>query len=247
LKDWARFSGMNAVLQQWVKNDPESAIAWAVQTGAPEAGDGKKKLNEEGNWAVATLIGSLAKTDLDRAVQVAAEQPVSKSRARMMDTLISEYVAQRGEEAARDELLNLPDVAFRTGMAARLSERYAEADPRAAAAWATSLPAGETQQRAVAEVVAQWANKDPVAAGTYLQQLGASPAYDDARQRFAFEIVRKDPESAISWAMAISDENRRIDSVQGVLRDWVRRDPPTAQAWATANNVPLASNKKGAK
>jgi hypothetical protein len=241
MRDWARFNGLNAVMQQWVKSDPESAIAWANQNGMPSGGEDARRDNEEGNWAVATLMGSLARTSLDRAIQLAAEQPASRARGRMIDTVINELVAQRGEEAARNALLNLPDDPFRAGMAGELAERYANADPAAAAKWASNLPAGDTRQRAIAEAVAQWADKDAIAAGTYLQTLGSSPVYDDARQRYAYEVVRKDPEGALTWALAIADETQRTQSIQGLLRDWMRRDAATAQAWAAANGIAVSA------
>lgn len=247
-RDWSRFNGLNAVLKVWVKNSPEEAIAWAEKNGAQQGNDarpGGGPGGEDGNWAVATLIGSLAKTSLDRALDVAQNQPYSRARGRMADTLVGELIAQRGEEAARDAVLAMTDEQFRAGMARELAQRMANKDPVAAAAWANGLPAGETRERAMAEAIDEWAEKDVVAAGKYLQQLGASPEFDRARQEYAMRVLRTDPEGAMAWTQAITDEQRRSGTTQELLNAWARRDQQAAQSWAQANGVQIAPTQRG--
>ncbi|MEQ1858568.1 MAG: hypothetical protein ABMA13_01380 [Chthoniobacteraceae bacterium] len=242
LRDWSRFNGLNAVLKTWVKDSPEAAIAWAEKNGAPTEGGGQRGIGpggEDGNWAVATLVNSLAKSSLDRAIDVAANQPYSRARGRMADTLISELISQRGLEAARSAVLDQTDEQFRAGMARELAQRLVDKDPKDAAGWANGLPAGETRQRAMAEVIGEWAQKDPVAAGSYLQQLGPSAEFDRARQDYAQRVVRNDPEGAIAWAQSITEEERRNDTMRDLLRSWGQRDGAAAQTWAQANGVPF--------
>jgi hypothetical protein len=235
LRDFSRFAGMNAVLRLWVKNDPDAAIAWAEGNGNTDNGRGR----DDGNWAVATLIGSLARTNLERAMQVANDQPLSRARGRMMDTLIEELIAQRGDESARDAIAALPDDPFRAGMADKVVERMARSNPQEAMVWASSLPSGETKQRAIAAGIGRWADKDPVAAGNYLARLGDAPEWDVARQRYAREVLRRDPEGAMVWAQAIASEELRADTIRDLMRDWSRRDYPAAQTWAAANGVQM--------
>lgn len=239
LGDWSRFTAMNAVLRTWLKSDSEAAIAWAQKNGASEQ---DQRRRDEGNWAIATMIEPLAQQSLGRALQVAANQPVSRARGRMIDTLIDELVSQRGEESARNSIIDLPDDPFRAGMAARLASKSAESNPSATAAWAWSLPVGDTRQRAMAEAIAQWSEKDAVAAGNYLLQLGGSPELDGARQRYAGEVLKQDPEGALSWASAITDEKQRQDTTQWALRNWMKRDQPAAQAWASAHGMAISSD-----
>lgn len=242
-RDWSKFNGLNAVLKTWVKDSPEAAIAWAEKNGAPQSNDAQTQgrgPGEDGNWAVATLLGTLAKTSLDRALDVAANQPYSRARGRMAETLVSELISQRGEEAARDAVLGISDEQFRAGMARELAQRMASKDPQGTAAWANGLPAGETRQRAMAEAISEWAQKDAVAAGSYLQQLGPSPEFDRARQDYAQRVVRNDPEGAIAWAQSITDEQRRTDTTREVLRSWTQRDAPAAQTWAQNNGIDVA-------
>lgn len=240
-RDWAKFNGLNAVLKTWVKSSPEEAIAWAEKNGAPQGNDAQPGNRgpggEDGNWAVATLLNSLAKTSLDRAMELASNQPYSRARGRMADTLVSELIAQRGEEAAKDAVVGTTDEQFRAGLARELAQRMADKDPVATAAWANGLPAGETRERAMAEAIDEWAEKDAVAAGKYLQQLGGSAEFDRARQEYAMAVLRSDPEGALSWTQAIVDEQRRGQTTQEMLQSWARRDAPAAQAWAQTNGV----------
>jgi len=251
-RDWAKFSGLNAVLKTWVKTSPEEAIAWAEKNGAPQPGnDGQPQDGrggpggEDGNWAVATLINSLAKTNLDRALDVASHQSYSRARGRMADTLVNELISQRGEDAARDAVTGIQDEQFRAGLARELAQRMAGKDPAGTAAWANGLQAGETRQRAMAEVMDEWAEKDPVAAGNYLQGLGNSPEYDRARQEYAMNVVRNDPEGALAWTQAITDQERRNFTMQELLQSWSRRDAAAAQAWAANNGVQFTPRQGG--
>jgi hypothetical protein len=230
-----------------VNADPEQAIDWAVKNGAPTPNNDGRQRGPGGddNWAVATLISTLAKTNLDRALSVAAEQPYGRARGRMAETLANELVSQRGEEAARNSVLDLSDDAFRAGLAGRLADRMAGKNPEAAAAWANGLPAGETRQRALADAVSRWAERDAVAAGNYLKQLGNSPEVDRAKQDYAQRVVRNDPEGAIAWTQAIADEERRKAATQEVLGSWMRRDPPAAQTWSQTNGIPLPTSNRG--
>lgn len=248
-RDWSRFNGLNAVLKTWVKSNSEEAIAWAEKNGVPPGNDGQPGRGgpggDDGNWAVATLLGSLSKTNLDRALQVAAEQPYSRARGRMADTLVSEIISQRGEDAARDIVTGITDEQFRAGMARELAQRMARQDPQKTATWANGLPAGETRQRAMAEAIQEWAQKDAVAAGTYLQGLGASPEFDRARQDYARSVVRIDPEGAWPWTEAITDPERRAETQQEVLGSIARRDQEAAKAFAQAHGVEYTPTNRG--
>jgi hypothetical protein len=236
LRDWSRVGALNAVASTWLKSDPNAAIAWA-QSQPPENAGGNR--GPDGNLAIATMIGPLARMNLDQAIQLANAQPVSVLRGRMVETLVSELVAQRGPEAARNAIFDLADDPFRAGMAAKLAEQLAQSDPKSTATWAWSLPPGDTRQRAIAESIKVWTRADPVAAGQHLAQLGASPELDPARQEYARRVIREDPAGAMAWALSISNAKQRTDTALGLLRDWMRRDGNSARAWASENGIQL--------
>jgi len=251
LRDFSRMAGLDAVFKTWLQSDAEAAIAWAQKNGisSNDAGVGPGgpggRDGGQDNWAMASLLNTLAKTNIDRAMEVAATQAFGRARGQMAETLIAELISQRGDQAAREAVLNISDEQLRAGFARELAQRLASTDPKGAAAWANGLPAGETRERAMAEAIQAWAGKDPVAAGQYLQQLGASPEFDRARQDYAQRVVRDDPEGALAWTQAITDERRRNETTQQVLRSWMRTDAPNAQAWAQANGVQIAAGPQG--
>lgn len=248
LRDFSRMNLMSAVLRTWLAASPDEAIAWAVENGANNpGGPGRGPDGADDNWAVATLVGSLAKSDLQKAMQVAAEQPYGRARGRMVDSLVTELVSQRGDAAARNAVLDLSDDKFRAGFAARLAERFAGTDPNGTVQWAAGLPAGETREKALASAVSSWAAKDPVAAGNYLRQSGTSPEYDQARKDYAEQVLRTDPEGAMAWAQAITDANGRTAAVQELLGSWTRRDATAAAAWAQANGVAVQAPQRGGR
>jgi hypothetical protein len=250
-QNFTRITGMNAVLRTWLKANPDDAIAWAQQNGTNAGGPGGFGGRGGGgngggdNWAVASIIEPLAEQNLDRAVKVAADQPVSRSRGMMIDSLVDQMIAQKGSDVARNSISDMEDSPFRAGMAERLTQKLAESDPKQAADYAKSLPAGDTRQRALSEVVSQWAQKDVVAAGQFLQGLPNSPDLDPARQQYAQTVAKQDPQAAMPWAQTITDPKQQADAIQQVLRNWVRVDAAGAQAWGTANNVTVPQPGQG--
>jgi hypothetical protein len=226
-----------------MKTDTEAAVAWAQESGAANAGQGGGGFGGRGgpggNWAVASLMEPLAEKDLDRAVKLASDQPVSVARGRMIDSLVNQMIAQRGEDTARNSISELADSPFRAGMAERLAQNMADSDPQKTGDWVKTLPAGDTRERALTQLMDTWAGKDLVAAGNYLQSLPASPDLDGARKSYAQAVAKQDPQAAMPWAQTISDPQQQAQAVRQVLGQWNAQDPQAAQQWATSNNVQI--------
>lgn len=228
-----RWFTTSVVLGTWARINPDEALAYAEVNGqGPNP--------EDGNWGVATVVSQLAKSDVDRALQVASTQDLSRARGRMMDVVISELVAQRGEDAARNTVMSLPPSTFRDNLTAQLAGRLADKDGPGTAQWVmNSVPAGEARSRALAETVNRWADKDPVAAGNFLSQLPVTTETDPARERYAFEVLRQDPEGALAWANTISAEEQRTKAVENLVRAWMRRDRAAAERWVASSSLPV--------
>lgn len=214
----------STVLRTWTRTQPHEALAWAEQHGNT-GGEG------EGNFALMAVVSQLAKSDLDRAIQAAGTQELSRARGRMMETLVSELISQRGEDAARASVLDLPPGSFRDNMIAQLAGRLADANAATTVEWVMGMPAGDARNRALAETINQWAEDDPTAAGNYLSRLPASAETDSARERYSWQVVRRDPEGALAWAATISDEQSRARTIENLVRTWARRDEAAAKAW----------------
>jgi hypothetical protein len=247
-RDFSRLTGMNAVLRTWLKANPEEAIAWAEANGVQNQNEEQGNRGpgrggpEDGNWAIATLIGPLAQQNLERAMELTKEQADSRARGRMIDTLVDEMLAQRGMDATRNTLSDLPDDAFRASMASRLVDKMmADADAKDVAAQAWNFPSGETRERAMGEVVRRLADDDPVAAATLIQQYGNSPDLDRARINLVYEIANKDGGAAVVWLGAISDKQDQLATAQRVLPQIARQNPQLAQDTAAQYGIDLAS------
>jgi hypothetical protein len=248
-RDFSRFTGMNAVLRTWLKSNPEDAIAWAqasgVQNPEEQADRGPGRGGpEDGNIAIATLIGPLAQQNLNRAMELAKEQPESRLRGRMIDTLVDEMVAQRGLDEARNVLSDLPDDAFRAGMAGQIISKMlqkSEAKDVVTQAWA--FPTGKTRQQAMGQVIGHVADDNPVEAAKMITNLPDSPDLDTAKGSLAREIARKDPDGAIAWAQAISNEQERSQTLQRVIGGMARENPALAQQYATQYGIQFQAQR----
>jgi hypothetical protein len=243
---WERWTGATAVLRTWTRLDPTAAIAWVQENGrefsARGSGAGGSK-NGSANWdfTLSTVVSELARSDIDRAMTVAARLLETNPRngpSGMEDVLASEIVRQRGMEAARAALDALPAGTFRDSLSLTLARRFASADPAGGARWALGLAAGDTRSLAVAEIVRGWANADPIAAGNFVAKLPAGPDGDRSRESYAYAVVQKDPAASIAWANVIIDPTRRLSAVEAVARTWMAADPPGAKAWLAQNPLP---------
>ena len=233
----ARSLGYRAVLSTWTRRDPQEAIAWARQ-------DVGSSIGGDGNWAMATVVGQLSKTDPDWALRLTQEQTRSVARGRMVDAVIGQFITQRGEAAAREMVMNIPEEALRNGMMARLAAQLAANDPESAAQWIGTLPAGEGRQRALTELVSQWSENDPAAAATYLGKYPVSPETDESRGRLAQNVLRNDPEGALAWAGTISEDQFRTRVVTDLVRNWMRRDADAAGKWVQTSQLPVDVKQK---
>ncbi len=232
-KDQMGMHTAGLVLSQWARKEPDLAIAWAAENG--------KKMNEgqEGNWYMASVLGSIAKTDPDRAAAL-AQTAMNRSQARgqVLDQIVEQLVEQRGAQAGQAWAGGLPEGPFRNGALERLAGRLADQNSAEAATWATSLPDSEGKTRALTAVVEQWAEDSPREAGTWLNQLPVNASTDAPRERFVWKVAEQDPAAAVSWAATITDEKTRSDTTAGVLKNWFRREPDKAGEWLAASSLP---------
>ncbi len=231
-----RWIGTGTVLKTWTRLDPEAAIAWAEANGNPPT-DGNNQRGPDGNWAVASVVGQLARTNIDRAMEVAASQDVSRSRGRMMDTLINELLAQREETGARDALLALPAGTFRDGILAQLAGRLADKDGPGTAQWVLALPPGDGRTKALTQVIGQWTRDDAAAVGKFMNNFPLGAESDPLRETYATSVVRTDPPGALAWAGTITTPETRDRTIQNIVNDWKRRDQTAALAWVAAASL----------
>jgi hypothetical protein len=240
-----KWIGTSAVMQTWTRTNPAEAIAWAQEAS-------KEKDKDEaqggpggpgGGWPgmttspLAIVISQLARTDLDRALGVAATETFDR-RSRTLDTIATELVGQRGLDGARSAIDGMAAGSLRDGLITQLAGKFAEKDAPSAASWALALPEGDAKSRALAETVGEWAKKDAAAAGAFMAKLPQTPEADRSRESYATTVAEKDPKGALAWATTITDKERQQRAVENVVRTWVKQDAPAAKEWIAQSTLP---------
>jgi hypothetical protein len=230
----ARMGGMNAVLQAWTKRNPQEAVAWAKANGATP---------ENGNPALMSVIGQLAKTDAMQALQLTQTENAGNMRW-VAGGVVNQLISQRGEEAARDAVMTVADEGLRNSMLRQLAGKVAGTDPQKAVGWVTSMPDGEVKSAALADVIGQWVQKDAQAAAMYMTKLPVGEATDAPRARFARSITKIDPAAAADWASSISNSETRMESLSAVVGNWMQTDSDAAKQWVENSQFPARTKKQ---
>jgi len=223
---------MGSVMSGWASQDPDAAIAWA-------------SANSEGtdNPYMTGVIHGVARTDLDRATELALEMPFGRNRGRAVDALLDASL-QDGTDHAVAWVQDLPDGDLKYGIMGRLADRveavefndfagelmklpdaelataaepflrqWARDDPAAAAGWAEQLPTVEMQIDAMSGVVRSWARSDSSAAGEWLAQFQPSLDMDKVILTYIDRINRRDPQAAAQWATTLTDPDLRDSTI----------------------------------
>jgi hypothetical protein len=244
----------NTVLATWTTKDPEAAIRWATENHS----------GEDANPYMASIIGVIAGTDINRATALVGEMPYSRERGEALASIMPHLLAL-GPDAARTWVTGLKDEQLREGAMARLTEELAASDPQGTAKWLAANP-GPGSDRGLGTAVAEWARQDRAAATAYyatlpagdarsyaLRGLVSAVASDDPQaaagmltrysgdvtdsvvRHFVWSSFRSDPATAASNISRINDVEQRDEMYRRTLGGWLRRDPESAQAWIRSN------------
>jgi hypothetical protein len=202
---------LSAMVETWVRRDPERAIAWVIDNaGAIDS-------------SLAQLVGrTLATTDFESAISYLDRLPVE-----MRDTWIAQ-IAQ--PFADRDPAGALYWAAQYQGQAT-----YAEALSQIVMRAATSRPelvvplfprlTPALQATAAPRVAAAWAKHDTQGALAWVLGLEGSAANSRALAEVVTRWARKDVEDATKWAMNLPRGERRDSALHAVISSGQLSDP----------------------
>jgi len=238
-----RFMATGTVLRTWAKSEPEAALAWAKENGAPQdpnANENDRRGND--NWALASVITQMGKTSLDRAIQEATTGDLGRTAGRAADSLLNEAITQRGADGAKKIADGLPEGQFKNDFIQQLAGRLAKDDPAGASAWALSMPAGDARRGALRQTVEEWVDKDLAGAGVFVSKLPVGPDSDSARQQYAQKLAATNSAGALQAIGYISDPERQARTVGEIARDLARRDVNVGQQFVMQS--PLADEMK---
>lgn len=239
-----------SVTKEWVRQDPEAALEWAMNT--PES---------QRSGAYSGVLGTIAATDPKRAATLASTLPEGdarneiigqiarawsetspveaiqwasslddKERKRATNEALGKWAQSDPEEAA-DYVDQLADGDRIEGMLDRVASNWARQEPESAAMWLMDMDESADKADAMGDVMWNWTVADPEAASTWLLEQPEGNSRDEGIGALAKATFDKDPESAVTWAAHMSDETKRQWAVGVGVNVWLDRDPAAAREW----------------
>ena len=241
-------NGASIIAQEWAKNDPEAALAWA------------KSLDRDKGQAMSAVVREVAQTDPKKAAELAAgitgddrgdayasiaRQWGAKNFAEAEAWIASlpadeqdraRVSALRGLAGDNPELASQKVAAMAAGdskndAAGEIAQAWAREDPKAAAAWLATQNGVEVSRNTTRELVSSWARQDDAGAVAYVNQQEAGQARDNAIQAYVFSNRSNNPQAVMQLAESVQNERDRQRVVGMAAQQWMREDEAAAKAY----------------
>lgn len=253
---WMGHFYAGTVATEWVRQDPEAALAWA--NSLPDS---------QRRGALGGALETIAATNPIQAAEFAMNLDPGKERSEVIGK-IAESWAESAPKEALDWAMTLPgedgEAAIRQAISGwaevdapaaaafvdgipveersdsqirEVANRWASQEPAAAAQWLDSQPDGRGKTDAMGHVVWNWTNADPQAASAWLIEQPAGEARDRGIGALSKATFDSDPAAAVIWAAEISNEQTRTASLQRGVRGWLERDPEAARQWLNTTDA----------
>ncbi|MBC8008464.1 MAG: hypothetical protein H7067_00020, partial [Burkholderiales bacterium] len=218
-----RFGRLDRFWRHWFATDREGLFA--AIAGLP-AGDERAQ-------ALAYALLELARTDPDRALDLALELVRDEQDAHLFASLFDTF-AQANLDHARERLARVPPgLAFAPAWRA-FTDAYARINLAAALSWARSLDDDAARSLALETALYTLAEKDAFTAF----EMALAGLTGDARDRALYQALRQiiphDPAAASALIGGMPPSPQRELAVVEAARVWADADPGRALAWALA-------------
>jgi hypothetical protein len=238
-----RWMATGTVLRTWTKTEPEAALAWAKENGVqPNAeNEGDRRGGSNDNWALASVVTQLAKTNLDKALQEAMSGELGRTAGRTAEALVGETVDQRGIDAAMKIAEGLPEGEFQNDYIRQVADRLGRADADKGIIWAEKLPTGPLKSQAMGEVLNRLANTDAPKAIAAANALPKGPDYDRARSEVAREVAQKNPNESLHIISGVTQPETQQRLVSGIARDIYRQNQAAGLQYVQQSPLPTES------
>ena len=253
---WMGHFYAGTVATEWVRQDPEAAIAWA-----------KSLPDSQRRGALGGALETIAATNPVEAAGLAMDLEAGKERSDVVGKIAESWAetapkdalawamtlpGEEGESAMNRAISGWAEVdapaaaAFVDEIPAdersdsqirEVANRWANQEPAAAAQWLDSQPDGRGKTDAMGHVVWNWTNADPQAASAWLIEQPAGEARDRGIGALSKATFDSDPAAAVIWAAEISNERTRTASLERGVRGWIERDPEAAQQWLNTTDA----------
>jgi len=126
-----------------------------------------------------------------------------------------------------------------------VADRWASANPEAAAEWAVELPESDNIRRQAVERVAdRWLKYDSLSASEWIADMPAGKARDAATGELVRNISDNDPASALSWANSVGNEGYQTHLMEEVIDSWHEVDPNAARSALQSTDLSARQREK---
>lgn len=256
-KESLRRSSALALVREYVRRDPESALNWALSfpedremvTAAalqtlshsqPELAAsfvlGREDMPQRERF-LQNMAEGWARSEPEKALQWALALPEDLSRGALTSSL--DALAGGKPEVLLTRLPNLPPHA-RSSALALISSHAAELGFARTAELLTRESSSTETVAAAATLAREWTRSDPHAASGWIAELPGGRPREAATIALVRTIAESDPQGALQWAGTLSAPEERHRQSEHVFREWQQRDPAAAAAWLQSAPVPPA-------
>ena len=208
------------VFQEWVRVDPDAAVAWCE--GLPPGLERRVSFTQ--------LCSSIAVVDPARAVAIAQTSLAYDPERQILHQAFSTWCS-RDLNAAEKWL------AGNSQEYPKLRQDWLRAavefDPAIAARYLDKNVSLEERSTFAKELTWQWAQTDPAAAQAWVSQLPPGAGRENAWAQLYSGQAEVDPVGTLATVMALPADARK-GAVGGVFQAWERRDSDAATAWLIA-------------
>lgn len=228
--DQANYELMNTVFQKWALVDPDAAVAFAKSC----------KSRSFQMMAIGSCFSGLAQADPERAKMELARLPKGELRRNAGAAVIS-MLSEQDPEGAIGLLESEPSPGgFGGYYVGRALAKWAEKDPKAAAARLASMPKDRVDADSADALAASWAKSDPDAALAWAKTQKGDWKNNAARSVYRV-LALNDP--AAAWERLKSEPGHLRGKLIGSVLDVVADENPK-QALAMLNGLQGVSEKR---
>ena len=262
-----RWPWVTAVVQAWVRKQPEAALAAVSGLSLPRQYQLAAKQPLIEGWFESDEADPSALLDL---IETAEDV---RGRGDLIALLLKTMIEARGLESTEAFVESMPErsYGFRREVRGRyvdalvsqseisraiswaeshyeagdnaflyLAARWGWTDGPSAMRWTLSLPPGKDRESLTERAYRSFLRRDGEAARAWILEQKFGAALEPAYTLFLMSTAQDDPETTLARLEPIEDEARRGKVLTAVGRAWIEKDPVSAKAWLEGAELPDA-------
>lgn len=236
-----RQEAIASLLPLWVYRDKEAARAWvndlppgevrsaAQVTFAYEIAQTEPAMalelamalpaSPESDRLIAHSVMLWAASAPGDAAHWASQLDEPALRERLMATIATIWGNSDPVSAGKLAIESIPAGKAQADALVGIVQRWAQADPTAAATWVSKFPQGPLRTAAMENLTIQWGRRDHLKTGEWLNTLQRDASWDAAVSVYALGLAKSHRDLARSWAANIRDAQLRTAVINRLSSD----------------------------